>query len=101
MIVNYSFHVTSELRDKLLAWLRSEYIPAALASGVFHSPLLAAIETEVQPGTASFALHLTAPDLDAADRWLDTVGAQMLLGLANAHPERVVFFRTNLAPLPL
>lgn len=101
IILNTTFHVHSSVEDKFLRWVRVNYIPQALSSGVLHSPSLARILIDVEPESVSFALQFSAENIDDASRWHDRDGEILRRRLSGVFGDRIVYFTTYMENLTL
>lgn len=93
-IYNTSFHISDSVKHDFLAWLRSDYIPQAVASGLFTNQQLNRILTEISPDTTSYALQFTTPDLDRASDWDETAGAMLKQQMFRRFGEHALSFVT-------
>ncbi len=101
IILNTTFHVHSSVEDKFLRWVRVNYIPQALSSGMLYSPSLARILIDVEPESASFALQFSAGSIEDASRWHDGNGDVLRRKLSRVFGDRIVYFTTYMEKLIL
>jgi len=52
IIINTTFHVERSIENNFCKWVRDEYVPSALASGILSEPGFSRILIEVQDGAA-------------------------------------------------
>lgn len=100
--LNTTFYVHISVRTAFLEWVRSTYIPDALASGIFSSPQLMLVEHSVEPDALTYAVQLQASNVADARRWHDEGrGAALRESIMKMHPQKVLFFSSFMDILPL
>ena len=98
-IYNTTFGVDPSLETEFIAWLRSDFIPAATADGeYFTSPELMRVVTG-DPDVITLALHLRAGSTDDIDRWYEDHGSRHFDYIQRKWNGRVVFFSTTLTKI--
>ncbi len=98
-ILNTTFIVADDLLDQFLQWARQTYVPSLLGSGVFESPTMAKVLTQVEPGATSVAIQAMSDDPVAAARWHDGEAALLKENLTAAYRGRILFFTTYMEVL--
>lgn len=98
VVINTTFFIPEGKERGLKTWLRDRFIPAAMAAG-FTAPHFMQVTTNVQPGMAVFALHLSHDSADAADSWLHGEGASVIGAEAELHGEDFLWIHSTLIPL--
>lgn len=93
-LYNTSFHTESGIAETFVAWLKTIFIPEAMSSGLFSEASLGKILLEIEPGTSSYTLQLTASELDRAREWNDTIGDSLRSVIIKKFGGKVVFFVT-------
>ncbi len=100
--LNTTFYVHLSVRNSFLDWVRTTYIPEAIASGIFSSPQLMLVEHSVEPDALTYAVQLTASTPADARRWHDEGrGAALRQAIMKLHPQKVLFFSSFMDILPL
>ncbi len=95
VIVNTTFCLHPEIKDDVLKWIKSSYIPSADKSGAV-SDMLTRVLVDNPDGTLSYALHITFPTLEQAQKWNGGVGDSLRRILAQRYGERALTFHTIL-----
>ncbi len=93
-LYNTSFHADSSVAETFIAWLKTIFIPEAMSSGLFSEATLGKILLEIEPGTSSYTLQLTASELDRTREWNDTIGNSLRSVIVKKFGGKVVFFVT-------
>ncbi len=93
-ILNTSFHITQNVRDQFIKWVKETYIPKALETGILSSPVFTKILTEIEPGTESYAIHFKTENIEKATEWHDTQAAELKADIHNKTNRQVLFFTT-------
>lgn len=91
LILNTSFHVHTSLDDQFKAWVRRDYIPSAMTSGLLSSPRFAALLIEVQEDCVSYAVSFEAETAENAVKWHDGEGPHCAVSFS-AVSARVLYF---------
>ncbi len=84
----------SGLTAEFEEWVRSKYIPEACRSACLCNPVFTRLLTEIDPGTAGYAVQFTTPSLEEAGKWHDNEGAIIKEEFMGRHNGRIVFFTT-------
>lgn len=95
VIVNTTFCLHPEIKDEVLSWIKSSYIPSAKKCGA-ESEMLTRVLVDAPDGTLSYALHITFPTLEQAQKWNGGVGDSLRHILAQRYGERALTFHTLL-----
>jgi len=90
-IVNTSFHIPENIKDKFIQWISLEFVPAALKEPYFSKPIFCHLLTNVGEGTESYAVHFSTTDLEAAKKWHDNEAGLLMQKFP---PESLLFFTT-------
>ena len=98
LLYNITFALDTRIADEFISWLRTEFIPAALADDgeYFTSPQLMRVCRTPEPGTTSLALHLHAESADDIERWYADHGSRLFAHMASHWADSAVFFPTTL-----
>lgn len=100
IILNTTFHVHLSVIDSFTQWVRETYFPNAICCEGLFNPVFARILIEVQDGYASFAVQLSASNVDVAVNWHDGQAAELRRILGEKYGEKVLFFTTYMESLP-
>lgn len=101
IILNTSFHVHVSLDNKFREWVRREYIPSALSSGLLSSPRFASLLIEVQDDCVSYAVSFESQSTESAVEWHDGEGARLRSEVHREFGNGIVFFTTYMEELPV
>lgn len=101
IIINTTFHVHKSIEDDFCRWIRDEYVPNALPSGLLSVPCFSRIMLEVQEDCSSFAVSFKARTMDDAAKWHDGEGGVLRQSLHQQFGEKALFFSTYMDELPL
>lgn len=93
-LVNTTFFVTDPLKDRLIGWLKENYIPSLGLCAAHSEALLSEIMTKAQEGATGLALQHRSTDADMTQKWMNEEGAQLLKQLSRTFGENVMYFTT-------
>lgn len=93
IIYNTTFQVADADAAQFLQWLRSTYVPQAVASTQLTEPRLARVMASKDEGR-SYALQFTVPSLAVLQQWHRQVGRALQQQLVAEFGSRVVGFST-------
>ena len=68
ILFNTTFHLDATIQPEFLTWLKLEFIPTAISSGL-DKPLLCRIVDNIEPGCAAFALQFFVTSMSEVDKW--------------------------------
>ena len=101
IIYNTTFHAEDDAAARFIDWLRSEYIPAAVASGHLSSPRLTRIlANDGNPGK-SYSLQFSADSMEALQDWYSTTGNNLVDALEKEFGQLVAGFSTLMEEVEL
>lgn len=101
IIINTTFHVERSIENNFCKWVRDEYVPSALASGILSEPGFSRILIEVQEDCSSFAVSFKTESIEDAVTWHDGHGAALRQSLHAKFGEKALFFSTYMDEQPL
>ncbi|MDE5989118.1 MAG: DUF4286 family protein [Duncaniella sp.] len=101
IIINTTFHVEKSIESSFCQWVREEYVPSALSSGLLSSPVFSRIMIEVQEDCSSFAVSFKTRSIEDAVLWHDGAGADLRQTLHSRFGEKALFFSTYMDEMPL
>ena len=102
IIYNTTYHAGVNVEDKFIKWLRTEYIPRALASGELSLPQLTCVMSDRREVEGkSFALQFHAPSIEVLEIWYRRTGATLLAEMRKIFNEDVVGFSALMEKLEL
>lgn len=97
LIYNTTFHIEKSVLDKCVSYLKKEYIPAAVESGLLRSPRLHRIlPSGNDTGSESYAVQFEAKSMVALRYWMMHHGAALHKEIAERFGQDVVGFSTLL-----
>ena len=102
IIYNTTYHAITSVEDRFIEWLRTEYIPRAMASGELSLPQLTSIMTDERDAEGkSYALQFHAPSVDILEIWYRRTGVGLLAEMRGLFKDDVVGFSTLMEKLEL
>lgn len=93
ILFNTTFHLDATIEPEFLTWLRIEFIPAAISSGL-NKPLLCRIVDNIEPGCAAFALQFFADSMSEIDEWRAGRLCELIAAMLTRWKERALAFST-------
>ncbi len=70
-LYNITFNIEPEIRDEWLRWIREEYIPFVMETGLFSGHKLFRLLNETENEGFTYSLQFFTDSLDKADRYLE------------------------------
>lgn len=100
IIYNITFHVEKEVVEDGLVYLKRNYIPDVVGSGLLHTPLLRRVMLmpEEEEGE-SYAVQFQVESLDTLNGWLAQEGRALHHKLVERFSHKIVGFATLLEEL--
>lgn len=96
ILYNITFNVEKSAEEEWLSWISTEYIPLALASGVFRQHHLYRLLTETANDDSTFALQFITDSLANLNRYLENEGKAITEKHNDTFRHRHVSFMTVL-----
>lgn len=101
IIYNTTFSVPSELHDEFLIFIREEYVPEAMKSGIVQEPRLSRIYSNNEEEGMSYALEFLAASIDNLEKWNLETGKKLYFLLMKRFRQNILGFATVLKPVDL
>jgi len=95
LLYNLTFNVDDNIRRQWLDYMRDEWIPAVLATGLLHSPRLMQLMKSEPQGT-SYALQWEADDMRQLKTFLQEYWPAFQQKFYDKFSHQVVYFPTTL-----
>lgn len=100
IVYNTTFQVDDAATREFLEWVKTDYLPQALAPGIVARPQLMRIMAHGDGGT-SYALHLEAETMGELQRWYRLIGKELQTRLTARFGGRAVGFSTMMEKVEL
>ncbi len=100
IIYNTTFQVDDNTTTEFIDWIRTQYVPQALATGIVSRPQLARIMGRHEGGTG-YALQLQAATLGELQNWYRTTGKDLMTRFNTRFGTRAVNFSTMMETVEL
>lgn len=94
IVYNTTYSVNNDTAVAFIKWLRSRYIPDAVAGEVLKEPSLAHLMVENDGKSNSFSLQFTVENVDVLEKWYHKCGAELLHEMETLFGQKVVGFTT-------
>jgi hypothetical protein len=94
-IYNVTINIEESIRDQWLHWMKTEHIPAMLATGKFTKALMSRVVVEEELGGHTYSIQYTTDSKDTLNRYY-TEDANELRAQSKAFEGKFVAFRTEL-----
>lgn len=101
IVYNTTFHIHKEILAECLAFLKSQYIPRAAASGLLHEPFLRRILNSENEEGESYSVQFHTQDMASLNQWLRQEGGALQQELIGRYKEKIVGFSTLLEEIEL
>ncbi len=96
IIFNTTFHVDEGHQVKFIKYLKTEYIPMAVADGRLKNPRLLKVNGEHIEKGHSFALEFSVESLENLQNWNEQIGKKIYNVILSEFEQKVVGFATIL-----
>lgn len=100
-IFNTTFHIETAVKEAFLHFLKTEYIPAAMESGLLQNPQLARIFGTQYTKGESYALQFDVKNPDTLEKWNQATGNSIHNLLLERFKENVAGFATVLQKIDI
>ncbi len=94
-IYNITFHVASEIEDKWLKFLKEQFIPQMLSSGILYSALTSKVITNDNTGN-SYSVQFKTTDKNTLNKFLEEEFEPIIEQINRKFAPKMVFFATEL-----
>lgn len=94
-IYNVTINIDESVHDHWLKWMRTEHIPAMLATGKFSKALMTRVVIEEEMGGITYSVQYTTDSKETLERYY-TENAEMLRAQNKPFEGHFVAFRTEL-----
>lgn len=94
-IYNVTINIEENIRDKWLQWMKTEHIPAMLATGKFTKALMSRVVVEEELGGLTYSVQYTTDSKETLNRYY-TEDANQLRAQSKPFEGKFVAFRTEL-----
>lgn len=100
-IFNTTFHIEDDIHDECLLYLKRDYIPFAIKSGVLSEPRLLLVQTQQHSQGSSYSLQFRLKDIADFENWTITEGEILQGKIIAKFKDKVVGFITILEEIEL
>lgn len=94
-IYNVTINIEESIRDRWLHWMKTEHIPAMLATGKFTKALMSQVMVEEELGGFTYSVQYTTDSKDTLNSYYDE-DANELRAQSKPFKGKFVAFRTEL-----
>jgi len=94
-IYNVTINIDESVHDRWLEWMKSEHIPAMLATGKFAKALMTKVMVDEEMGGQTYSVQYTAYSKETLERYYSE-DAEKLRAQNNPFEGKFVAFRTEL-----
>lgn len=101
IIYNTTFSVPKELQIEFIKYMREEYVPQALTTGIIKEPRLSRVFSNEEADGYSYALEFKAENIDLLEEWNLKVGKNLYFSLMKKFKQNIPGFTSVLQPVNL
>lgn len=94
-IYNVTIHIEKTVHDQWLQWMKTEHIPAMLATGKFTKALMTRVMADLEEGSATYSVQYTTDSKATLEKYFDE-DAEDLRAQSKPFEGKFVAFRTEL-----
>lgn len=96
IVYNTTFHLEKDIHDECLEYLKTKYIPSAVASGSLQAPLLLRVMHTADDEGFSYSVQFRVKDTDTLNEWLRKEGSALQQALVKRFGHQIAGFTTLL-----
>lgn len=96
IVYNTTFHLEKDIHDECLNYLKTKYIPTAIASGFLQAPLLLRVMHTADDEGFSYSVQFRVKNADTLNYWLEKEGAALQQALVKQFGHKIAGFTTLL-----
>lgn len=100
IVYNTTFHVDDSILAESITYLKQEFIPAAVSSGMLSQPVLQRVLQDQEAGT-SLCVQFRVKDQDTLYDWINREGIDIQRKLAERFGTKMAGFSTLLDEIAL
>lgn len=101
IVYNTTFHVEKGIQHESLDYLRAEFIPKAIESGILNKPCLRKILHESEDEGVNFSVQFHVEDIETLNNWLQKEGQFLHKDLIDRFGSQIAGFSTLLEEIEL
>lgn len=94
-IYNVTINIEESIHEQWLKWMKTEHIPAMLATGKFHKALMSRVVIEEEMGGLTYSVQYTTDSKETLERYYSE-NADSLRAQSRPFEGKFVAFRTEL-----
>lgn len=94
LILNTTYHVARPVTEDWEKWMKAEYVPNALKSGILTKPRFYRVFTENEDDTDTFALQFEVESTEKMQLWYEQSGKLLGNRIKNQFRDNVLGFTT-------
>jgi hypothetical protein len=100
IIYHTTFHISHDSYIEGLEFLKKTFIPAAVKSGIIHSPRIQKVLDDNEDGV-SVSIQFKVADRDTLEGWFHKEGGRLHDDITNKYNDNILFFSTLLEEIDL
>lgn len=100
IVYNTTFHVDNEILNESIEYLKQEFIPSSIQSGILSNPLLQRVIQDSEEGT-SLCVQFRVKDQQTLHEWIRREGASIQQKLVQRFGSKIAGFSTLLDEIEL
>jgi antibiotic biosynthesis monooxygenase (ABM) superfamily enzyme len=101
IIFNTTFHVANEVSQAYVLFLKTSYIPQAIASGFLMQPRFSRVMQDSTADGESYSIQFRVKNVDTLNYWMEQEGRILNKALVEKFGQSVVGFSTLLEEIKL
>jgi hypothetical protein len=96
LLYNETIGIDKDIEAQWLLWMKEEYLPAMMNTGMFNDSKIYRILHDNEDGTISYSVQYFSPTIEHIQKYLDTFAPKMAAEHHNKFANKHVVFRTLL-----
>jgi hypothetical protein len=99
LLYNETIGIDKDIEQRWLQWMKENYIPAMINTGMFSDAKIYRILHENEDGTISYSIQFFSPTIEHIQKYLDEFAPKMAAEHHQHFANKHVVFRTLLEQL--
>lgn len=94
ILLNTTFACDPALEQEVISWIQTDYLPAAIKSGLFSRCTVSKIFPHPDADASSIAAQMLCSTTGDAEKWINEEGEQITAAFTQGRIDRIMAFST-------
>ncbi len=101
LIYNITFHIEDSIHDEAIAFLKYEYIPLAVKSGILFNPRMCKVHSSHIESGKNYSIQFYVKNRQLLEDWKSSAGEELNQTIRRKFQDKALGFSTLLEELDL